>query len=128
MKQEANASIVFRHWVMSAFAELETSSFEIKQTGTNALPFNALEEHQENFSEAIRYSPKGVLIRVESGTIGAPDYIYLKNEPAFIVVKFPKQFSIIDIDTWKLEKGRSKRKSLTADRAEAISWKTVRLK
>jgi hypothetical protein len=129
-KRESSFSITLRHWVMANAHRLETATFEVKQTTTNALPFNALEEHQENFSDAIKYSSKGVFIRVEAGTVGCPDYIFLKQEPAFIVAYYSlyKAFVIIDIDTWKLEKSRSKRKSLSFDRAQAISWETVLLK
>ncbi len=125
IKSESKFSLLFRHWVLANHDALISCTFELKQTATDSIPFSALEIHQQDFSEAIRWGKKGVLIRNESGTVGAPDYSFYKNAPAFIVIKYPDMFCLIDIDTWILERGRSPRKSLTSSRATEIAWKVV---
>lgn len=122
-KREADFGVLFRHWIKAN--PRFSCAFELKQTSAKSIPFSALEEHQADYLQAIKGS-KGVLIRVQ-GVNGEPDYIYLRNHPACIVVKFPGEFSIIDIDAFMLEKKRSIRKSLTIDQAEKISILTVKL-
>lgn len=121
--KEADASIKFRHWLEKN--PLFTSSFEMKQTSANSIPFLAVEESQLNYGLAIR-NKKGVLIRVQ-GTNGEPDYIYLKEEPSFVVVKFPKSFEIIAIPVWIKESQESKRRSLTNIRARQLSTYSIKI-
>lgn len=120
---EAKFGILFRHY-LKANPQI-TTAFELKQSSTDSISFSALEEHQSIYLQAIK-SKKGVLVRVQ-GVNGEPDYIYLRNSPACVVVKFPSEFSIIDITTWLAEQKRSKRKSLTVQRAREISINTVSL-
>ena len=120
--KETQFGLLFRHWFM---ANPMRGTFELKQTATDSWPFSALEQHQNDFSVAIRHSKKGVLIRNESGTVGAPDYSGHYQDPAYIVIKYPLGFVLVDIDTLNLEHGRSKRKSLTWNRAKEIAWKVV---
>lgn len=120
---EAQFGILLRHWLKAnpTFSQ----AYELKQTSSSSILFSCLEEHQALYLQAIK-SNKGTLIRVQ-GTSGEPDYIYLRNSPSSVVIKFPHEFSIIDIDTFLLEKKRSKRKSLTMLRAREISTVTVKL-
>ena len=126
-KNEAKSAITFRHYLMANPKQFRTASFEMKNTNINSISFDCLEPGQAEHAEAIKYSPKGDLIRVESGTVGAPDYIYLKNEPAYLVIHYPSGYAILDFDTWNQEKKRSKRKSLTSERAFSIAWKVIKL-
>lgn len=119
---ESKFGVLFRHWLKAN--PRFSCAFELKQTSGTSIPFSCLEEHQALYLQAIK-SNKGTLIRVQ-GTNGEPDYIYLRNCPASIVIKYPTEFSIIDIDTFLLEKGRSKRKSLTLSRAKELSTVTVK--
>lgn len=124
--READAAIVFRHWVRANPPQV-TCSFEIKDSkGKDSLPFAALEDHQVVYAEAIRDSAKGVLMRVQ-GTNGEPDYIYLYRDPVFIVIKYPKCFCIIALAHFIAERAVSKRKSLLCDRARAIAQEVVDL-
>lgn len=123
-KREADFGITFRHWVRAN--PHFSAAYELKQTSKSCIPFSCLEDHQAAYLEAI-HSSKGVLIRVQ-GTNGEPDYIYLRNEPAYVVIKFPTAFHIISITTWLMEKARSSRKSLTAGRAKEISVTSVNLR
>ncbi len=120
--QESKASILFRHWIKAN--PRISGSYEIKDSrGKSSISFSEITQQQLDYGLAIK-SKKGVFIRVQ-GVNGEPDYIYLRNAPAYIVIKYPQQFSIIDIEAFILEKERSKRKSLTADRARAISITTI---
>ncbi len=123
MKKEADFSIVFRHWIKAN--PQYSCALEMKQTSGDSIPFSCVEQHQLDYGMAIR-SKKGTLIRVQGGN-GEPDYIYLRNTPSYIVIKYPGEFHIISVDTFILEKERSKRKSLTSKRAREISIKSVKL-
>lgn len=120
---ESKFGLLFRHWLKAN--PRYSSSFELKQTSTNSIPFRCVEEHQLNYARAIK-SDKGVLIRVQ-GTGGEPDYVYLRNTPSYIVIKYPKCFCLIDPDTFILERGRSKTKSLSCGRAKDIATVVVDL-
>lgn len=123
--KEKDFSITFRHW-LKANPQI-TASYEIKDTrGKDSFPFAELKQAQIDYALAIS-STKGVLLRVQAVSEGMPDYLYMRGEPSFIVIKYPKSFSIISIGTFLLEKERSKRKSLTEQRAKEISIKTVQL-
>ncbi len=121
--KEAQFGILFRHWLKAN--PTYSQAYELKQTASSSIPFSCLEDHQATYLRAIK-SPAGVLIRVQ-GLSGEPDYVYLRTSPASIVIKFAREFSIIDIDTFLLEKKRSKRKSLTMQRARELSTVTVPL-
>lgn len=71
-------------------------------------------------------SKVGVMLRVVAVAEGMPDYIWLREEPAYVVIKFPDIMCIIDIEVFVNERDTSKRKSLTSERAEAISVTTTR--
>jgi hypothetical protein len=125
MLRESKASIVFRHYLKAH--PMPTASFEIKQTTTNSLPFSAVTQPQIDYGMAIK-SKKGVLLRVQAVAEGMPDYIWMRGQPAYVVIFYPKAFYIIDIETFDMEKKRSQRKSLTPSRANDIAIITVPLK
>lgn len=125
MKPESDFSKPFRHWIMANPPKIDCT-FELKHTrGKEYLPFSELDESQENYAISISTSPKGVLIRNQGGN-GEPDYTYHYKQPAFIVIKYPKGFEVIEIQNFIAERERSgKRKSLTYERAQAISTFSV---
>jgi hypothetical protein len=124
--QETKSSIIFRHWIKAN--PLYTCALEMKDTrGKNNLAFSEVKQAQRDFGMAIK-SDKGVMIRVEPIVEGYPDYIYLRNEPAYVPIKYPKCICIIDIETFILEDKRSKkRRSLTCARAKDIAIKVIEL-
>lgn len=124
-KREADFGVLLRHWVMANPLK-HTATFETKQTTGSSIPFSCFESNQIIYAQAIRESPKGVFIRVQ-GTSGEPDYIYLYKEPSFVVIRYPKTFHVIGVDAFLIEREKSKRKSLTEDRARAISVISVDL-
>ena len=124
--RESSFSIKLRHYILANPPKF-SGAYEVKQTTTDSIPFSCVEEHQQDFADAVRWGKKGVLIRVESGTVGASDYIFLRNSPSYFVIKFKSGFVIIDADTFKFEKQRSKRKSLTWERAQQLAYQTINL-
>jgi hypothetical protein len=122
-KKEADFGITFRRWIEKN--PRFSCSLEMKQTTTDSIPFSAIEEEQLIFGMAIR-SEKGVLVRIK-GTIGEPDYIWCRNMPSYIVVRYPKFFCLIPVPIFIQEKQRSKRKSLVGSRAKELSTCTVAL-
>lgn len=126
MRQEADFSIRLRHYLKAHPLPI-SCPIECKDTrGKESFTYAELKEEQINNALASK-SDKGNLIRVSVGTIGAPDYCYYRNGPAYIVIKYPTGFVFIDIETFVLEKESSKRKSLTWERAQEISIRTVKL-
>lgn len=124
--QEADFSITLRHYLKANPLPV-SCPLEVKDTrGKDSFPYAELKEEQINNALASK-SSRGNLIRISVGTIGAPDYSYYRNAPAYVVVKYPALFCIIDIEAFVMERDRSKRKSLTVDRAVAISIRTVTL-
>jgi hypothetical protein len=121
---ESKFSILFRHWI-KANPQI-SGTYEMKDSkGKDYINFSEVTEDQINYGLAIN-SNKGTFIRVQAINGGEPDYVYFRNSPAYIVINYPKTFSIISIGTFILEKERSKRKSLTEQRASEISVKTVK--
>jgi len=124
--KEAKFGLRFREYIK--YNKCLAGSYELKDSrGKSSISFSEVTQEQID-SALMCNSDKGQLIRIIQGTAGAPDYAFFRNSPAYIVIKYPHNFSIISIGTFLLEKSRSKRKSLTADRAEAISIKTIKLK
>jgi penicillin-binding protein-related factor A (putative recombinase) len=122
-QQEADFSVKFRHW-LEANPRI-SSSFEIKNTrGKNYLNYSEIKPEQINYAQAIQDNNKGVLIRVQ-GMSGEPDYIYLRNEPALFVIKYPKAFCIINVNNLVHEMKTYKKKSLDFSRAQAIAIVTI---
>lgn len=123
VKRESRFSLIFRHWLKAN--PRYSSAFELKQSTGISIPFDCLESQQIDYLLAIK-SDAGTLIRVQ-GTTGEPDYAYFRNAPANVVIRFPREFHLIDIDTFLLEKKRSKRKSLTTLRAREISIVSIKI-
>lgn len=124
-KPEADFGLDFRNkWWNKV--NRRTEPYELKDTrGENSLPFSELSDDQIKIGLAAK-SNKGVLIRIMNGTPGSPDYMGLRNSPYWIVIKFPRSAEVIDIETFLLEKNRSKRKSLTWEKAKSISTISIK--
>lgn len=117
-KQEADFGIEFRRWWERKRLK---GTFELKDTrGKNSISFKCFEPDQQTIANLAR-STKGVLVRVSVGTPGTADYIALINEPTWIVIKYPKAFYVISTEAFLFERDRSKRKSLTENRAHEIA-------
>lgn len=122
---ESKSAVLFRHYVRK-FKLPSSCSIENKYThGKSYLAFSEVKQAQIDWGKAIS-SDQGVLIRTE-GVEGCADYHYLRNEPSFIVIKYPKCFVLISPETFELERDRSKRRSLLCSRAKEIATKVIEL-
>lgn len=114
----------FNHWVKNIYKR--TAAFELKQTSTNSLPFDAVKDHQVEALQAA--SDKGLVWKIPDCGFQNPfDAVALFRVPAFVVIKYPESWEMIAIDTFVLEKSQSKTKSLTAQRAKKISTLSIKI-
>lgn len=117
---------VFKEWVHNNAHLFYSCTFELKDSkGKDSILFSTVEPLQLDAGLSVKWSKKGYLIRNTVAATGTPDYAFYRNAPAYIVIKYPKFFVIIDVETFIEEKKRNKRKSLTCDRAKEISFKIV---
>ena len=94
-KKEADFGLVFREWIEGHPDLLDSSSIELKHTrGRPTFNLKEWKKNQRIFAYRIR-SEKGCLIRVE-GLNGEPDYNWYRNAPAYLAIKYPKGFVVID--------------------------------
>lgn len=122
---ESKFAILFRHWLRKN--PMLTAAIETKDTrGKSSLPFSEVSQAQIDYGMAIK-SDKGVLLRVQAVSEGMPDYIYMRNEPSFIIIRYPAFFCAIDVETFVLERDKSKRRSLTGARAKEISILSINI-
>lgn len=126
IQHEAKSSIRFRHWLMAN--PQETCTFEMKDTkGKNYLPWREIKIAQIDYGMAIEESEKGVLIRTPAISTGMPDYIYMKNEPTFIVIKFPDCFCMIPMKKIWSEMPLLQKGSLAVEKAREIAIAVIDL-
>lgn len=125
-KREASFTLRFRAWLRAN--PMHSGAYELKQTETHSLPFDAVKDHQVDALVASK-SKDGFLYKIGDDSRGFKpfDCFYLRNSFAWVVIKYPTLFVIIDIDAFLLEKQRSSRKSLTSMRAVDISHTVVKL-
>ncbi len=125
-KREAEfGTDTFRVWLERH--PLLSGAFELKQTTTNSISFSVVEPHQIDGLLKAK-SNKGIIYKAPDDSRGEKpfDYFYLRNASAWVVIKFPKSAEVISIETFLLERSRSNRKSLTAERAKAISTMSIK--
>jgi hypothetical protein len=116
-KKESDFGLWFRKY--DAEHNLPSGSYELKQTENDSIPFSAVELLQ--IDSALRTeSKKGNLVRVQKGTTGAADYLKQREEPAYIVIRFPSVVCFIRISDFIREKNTSLRKSLTSSHAKEL--------
>lgn len=127
IKREAAFTVLFRHWLRAN--PMASSAFELKQTTTSSIPFDAVQPHQLDALLAVK-TKGGLLYKAPDDSAGVKpfDLFYLSNAYAWVVIKYPAVFHMIAVETFILEKKRSKRKSLTQQRASEISTISVKLK
>ena len=125
IRREAIFGNLFRHWLMAN--PRFSSAFELKQTTGTSLPFSAVPDHQLDALRAANNN--GLLYKAPDDSAGVKpfDYFYLRNAPAYVVIRYRGFFVLIAIETFLHEKKMSKRKSLTGSRAKEISTVTVLL-
>ena len=117
--KEADFGLKFREWIEEALPP--SASYEHKTTaGKDRLLFSELSDMQIHRGLQIS-GKKGCLIRIQLGTVGAPDYIWCKGMPYYVTIEYPQGFVMIPIAAFYNEKRSSKVRSLTWDRAIEIA-------
>lgn len=107
MKHEANFGLTFRSWFRANKHKFESAVFELKDT-RGAATFNVKEWKEEQRDHALACkSDEGNLMRFSSGTTGMPDYGFYRNAYAYVIIKYPKAFYVIDADDLAKHQGRS---------------------
>lgn len=123
LKYEASFGLVFKSWFRANKKKFESCVFELKDTRGKA-SFNVSEWKEEQRDHALACkSDEGNLMRFSSGTTGMPDYGFYRNAYAYVVIKYPKAFYVLDADdlnAWKL-------KSLKESEAEILSIYKIKL-
>lgn len=117
-KREARwTTIIFRKWLEKKGI---TAVFEIKFSTKDSIAFDAIKEHQIWNLLKVRHQTFVYKIP-DMGERSPFDIFSMKEMPAYIVIKYPKGVAIISVDIWCLESSRSKRRSLTFERAKSLS-------
>lgn len=122
--KEKNYQTIFNHWLKNVYKK--TGAFELKLTKTNSLPFISVVPHQIEALKAA--SDRGLVYKIPDAGYQNPfDCFSMFGVPAFVVIKYPLSFEMITIDNFIYERDRSKRKSLTYERAQAISNISIKI-
>lgn len=107
LKHEANFGLLFRSWFRANKKKFDSSIFELKDTrGKPNFGLSEWKEDQRDHALACK-SDEGNLMRFSSGTTGMPDYGFYRNAYAYVVIKYPKAFYVIDADDLIKHPGRS---------------------
>ena len=81
-------------------------------------------QHQKDALYGVKHRSLAYKIPDDSRNYKPFDCFFIKNAPAYVVVMFyergQKEFVMIDIDVFLEEERKSKRKSLTEERAKQI--------
>ncbi len=120
--REKDFQSIFSKWIKINYKK--SAVFELKLTHSNSIPFSAVVPHQ---IDAL-WNTKHRHIAYKLPDVGYQnpyDCIFLKQIPAFVVIKYPSFFCLIDIDIWIEESNISKRRSLTSERARELSTVVV---
>jgi hypothetical protein len=121
MKQESDFGLIFRAWMKANRRKFESAVFELKDTrGKTYFPLSEWKEAQRTHALACK-ADTGNLMRFSSGTSGMPDYGFYRNAYAYVVIRYPKVFYIIDASDLLNHKGKSLKKT----EAEMISLYSV---
>ena len=120
---ESKSALRFRTWWL---LHGKNAPYETKDTrSTDSFPFSELSAEQEAFAVACG-TEKGVLIRVEKGTIGSPDYVGFRNTVAYIVIHFKSGTEVITINNFIRCRDTCGRKSLAYNLAKSVSSKSFK--
>ena len=120
-KREANFTTHFKKWLETH--PMESAVFELKQSQTDSMPFNAVKEHQINALKCATIPGAYLLYKIPDDSRGQKpcDLVYFNDARAFVVIKYPQGFVGITIFNFIAEREISTRKSLLYSRAVDIA-------
>lgn len=125
-KREADFGVYLRHWIKKN-PQFKTCAIELKHTrGKNRFNFSELKDEQIAYAMCVS-SDQGILTRVR-GLSGEADYLYMRNEVAFITIRYPNNVVFITINDYISEKVNSKKKSLSEERACEIATDIIKIR
>lgn len=126
IKREAKFQTKFGHWLRAVYLpQYAGGAFELKQTTKDSIAFSSVKTHQITALRVVKHGHFYYKIADDSVGTKPFDCVGLSGLDAFIVIKYPDGFVLIDVDVFILEEKRSKRRSLTYARAKAIATITV---
>lgn len=120
--REKDFQSTFNKWLKTDYKQ--SGVFELKLSKTDSLPFSAVQDHQE----AALWNTKHRQLVYKIPDVGYQnpfDCLSLVSLSAYVVIKYPDFFCLIDIDDWQKEMKFSTRKSLVSGRAREISTVVV---
>jgi hypothetical protein len=125
MKREAKFTTTFRHWLKAN--PMESAAFELKQAQGDSIAFSAVQPHQLDALMAAK--DRALIFKIPDDSAGVKpfDVVYLSRALAYVVIRYPSFFVLIDVDEFVVEKETSTRKSLLSSRAKAIAKCIVEL-
>ena len=130
IRREANFQTLFRHWLKAHHREFESCAFELKQTTSASIPFDAVAEHQAVALAAVRGRiARGLLYKAPDDSRGVKpfDFFFLRDAQSYVVIRFPSFFCVIDFGDFEMARKTADRKSLTAEYAMRIAQHVVPL-
>lgn len=116
--RERDFQSTFNKWLKTEYKK--SGAFELKLAKTDSLPFSDVKDHQEAALWHTKHRQMVYKIP-DVGYQNPYDCVSLVGLPAFVVIRYPEFFCLIDIDDWQKEKKLSTRKSLLSSRAKEIS-------
>jgi len=135
---EKNFQSLFKVWLGQNMPKVSTV-YELKLEKGNSIPFDRVYDHQITGLRMCKYAGLYHKIADTTMTFGGKqtfnkpkpfDCFVMVGAEAYVVILFyvPRQDKVvyfIDVDDWIAEKASSSRKSLTQDRARAISKRVI---
>lgn len=121
MPYESDFQTKFTRW--AKYHVKTPAAFELKLSKTSSISFDQVAPHQIAALLSVKHNFLAYKIP-DTGLGAKPFDFFVLSGSAYIVVMFykrgQKEFFMIDVDAFILERDGSSRKSLTEDRARAI--------
>ena len=120
IKHEAKFQTEFNAFLKTTWKK--TGAFELKHTrGRDYLPFDEVKDHQLRALSIAKHGILSYKISDEARGFKPFDCFCMVGEEAYVVIKYPKCFVMIDIDVFNRERIECGTKSLTLERAKKLS-------
>lgn len=119
MKREAKHTTVWNQYLRSIWDRKKYIYYEMKQTTSDSFSFNNFEDHQLSDLQALENNGLVWKFSDQDQRLKPCDGASLPPLPTYVVIKYPKFFAQIRVDTFIMTKKKSEKKSLSS----ALAWK-----